>query len=190
MLTVGVDSYVSLEEAEKIAHEQHISTDKALVVWDSLSDSDKEVLLRTSCKSIDNLKFNGRRRNYSQVLEFPRDSNYPSGIGFRLYISHFIDNGLYSGAGGSDGGLSQVKIAQVINAVMGSLYNNLVVDTVGIKIQGLTSKRAGPIAESYNISSNGRGSASSSSDSALTGIYSNKVYSLLNPWLSGSYYNY
>ena len=46
MLTIGKDSYVTLEEAEKLISENFISTDDVYVFWRELSDQDKEALLR------------------------------------------------------------------------------------------------------------------------------------------------
>ena len=185
MLTKGVDSYVTLEEANSIAAATSLSSDKAYQKWNSLSDSDKEVLLRNSCRDINALKFDGRRKNLSQKLEFPRVDACASGIGYRLYISQFEDNGLYSG-GEADGGLAMACEAQVINAVYAGYFNDLTVDTMTINIQGLTSKKAGPIAETYNRGTMGSRIASSSSADAMLGIYTRKVYSLLAPWLNDS----
>lgn len=182
MLQVGIDSYVTLEEAEVLAGGAFLSNDKAYSVWKELEDSDKEVLLRNSCLSINNLKFTGRRKKYGQILEFPRTDDSYSGIGTRLFIGQFYDNGLISGSNGSgDGGLSLAKRAQVLNAVYSGLYNDLSTDQLGISIQGLTSKKAGPISETY-----GKGSGSYD---ALNGIYTPKVYSLLTPWLSSGHYS-
>lgn len=180
MLTVGVDSYVTLEEAEEIISGSLLSTDEANKSWQGLSDSDKEVLLRTSCRDIDNLKFSGRRKNLGQRLEFPRTTSTVAGIGYRLFIGQFQDNGLYSG-GTADGGIHLVKQAQVINAAYAGLFNKEATDLVKSSIQGLTSKKAGPIAETYNR--NGQ-----DTKDALIGIYTQKVYSLLTPWLGGSRY--
>ena len=187
-LTVGTDSYVTLEEANNIASMSMLSTDKAYQLWLSLSDSDKEVLLRNSCRDINTLKFDGRRKNLSQQLEFPRENSYTCGIGYRLYISQFQDNGL-AGNTSIDGGLSLAKQAQVINAIYAGLYNDTVTDVIGLNIQGITSKKAGPIAETYNRSNNGTFSSSSSTD-ALMGIYTKKVYSLLAPWLNDARISY
>lgn len=178
-LVVGTDSYVSLEEANVIASRSMMNSDKAYEKWLSLSDSDKEVLLRNSCRDINTLKFDGRRKNLSQILEFPREAYNMCGIGYRLYVSQFVDNGLGT-SGSADGGLSAVKQAQVINAVYAGLYNDTVNDVMSLNIQGITSKKAGPIAETYN---RGRGS---SSEDALMGIYTKKVYTLLAPWLNDS----
>lgn len=182
MLVVGEDSYVTLEEAEELITRSSLSTDAAYQKWISLSDSDKEVLLRNSCRDIDNLKFNGRRKSLGQKLEFPRVDSMPSGIGYRLFVGQFYDNGLY-GSGSVDGGLSLVRQAQVVNAVYAGLFNDEVNELIGYNIQGLTSKKAGPIAETYNRNNQ-------DSDDALIGIYTRKVYSILTPWLSSARYSY
>ena len=181
MLTVGVDSYVTLEEAEQLAMLSFISSDTAYEKWRSLSDSDKEVLLRNSCSAIDSLNFDGRRQKLGQILEFPRVNTSVSGIGYRLFIGQLYDNGLYSG--NSTGGLSAAQKAQVINAVYAGYYNDETTELIGVSIQGLTSKKAGPIAESYNRDRR-------DTEDALIGIYTKKVDSLLKPWLNDSRISY
>ena len=178
-LTVGVDSYVTLEEAEKLIADNHLSTSDIVVKWNTLSDSDKEVMLRTSCRDIDNLKFDGRRERVGQKLEFPRVLTYPTGYGYRLFIGQLSDNGLIDGDYSTDGGLSFVKQAQVENAIYHSYLDDTVNKQVGINIKGITSKKAGPISESYDINNR-------YNKNALRGIYTDKVYSLLAPWLSDS----
>ena len=182
MLSVGVDSYVTLDEAEIIASRTSLSSDKAYQLWLTLSDSDKEVLLRNSCRDIDSLKFDGRRKQLSQRLEFPRVDVTASGLGYRMFIGQLYDNGLYS-SGSSDGGLSVVKQAQVINAVYAGYYNDLTTEQIGVSIQGITSKKAGPIAETYNRNN-------VDTNDALMGIYTKKVYSILRPWLNDARISY
>lgn len=188
MLTVGVDSYVTLDDANNIAAATSLSSDKAYQKWLTLTDSDKEVLLRNSCRDINSLKFDGRRKQLSQLLEFPRIDVSASGIGYRLYVGQLADNGLYSG-GSSDGGLAMAREAQVINAIYAGYYSDITLDTMAMNIQGITSKKAGPISESYNRSNNGT-YTSSASGYALIGIYTNKVFSLLSPWLNDSRISY
>lgn len=190
MLNVGVDSYVSLDDGNKIAAAVSLSSDPAYKAWLELSDSDKEVLLRNSCRAIDNLKFTGRRRNVSQTLEFPRVDSSVCGIGYRLYTGQLYDNGLYGAYGSSDGGLALVKQAQVVNAIYAGYYNNLSVEQIGVNIQGLTSKKAGPIAESYDKSSRNKTSGSISDSDTLRGIFTPQVYSLLTPWLDDTRISY
>lgn len=180
-LRVGIDTYVSLEDAEKLIDEYSVSSDETYLKWKELSDRDKEVLLRNSCRDLNNLKYTGRKARASQVLAFPRVDSYPCGVGYALYTSQLFDNGLVSN-GGTDGGLSLARQAQVINALYASVYSELANSQLGVSIQGLVSKKAGPIAETYQ-----RGKESSD---ALMGIYTKKVYSLLRPWLNDSRINF
>jgi hypothetical protein len=177
-----------LEEANNIAAATSLSSDKAYQNWLTLTDGDKEVLLRNSCRDINSLKFDGRRKNLSQILEFPRVDTSASGLGYRMYIGQLYDNGLYSSST-SDGGLSMVRQAQVINAIYAGFYNDLTLDTLALNIQGITSKKAGPISETYNRTQSGAFRASASGN-ALIGIYTNKVFSLLAPWLNDSRISY
>lgn len=178
-LIVGTDSYVTLEEADVLVADNHLSTSDIRIKWDTLSISDKEIMLRTSCRDINNLKFDGRRERVGQKLEFPRILTYPTGYGYRMFIGQLGDNGLIDGDYSNDGGLSFVKKAQVENAVYHSYLDDTVNKQVGINIKGITSKKAGPISESYNINNR-------YNKDALRGIYTDKVYSLLNPWLNDS----
>ena len=189
MLTVGVDTYISLEDAEILIANTSLSSDPAYKKWTELTNSDKEVLLRNSCRAINNMTFTGRRATEAQYpMEFPRVEDRPCGIGYRLYIGQFYDNGLEEGDTNGDGGISLVKEAQCVNAVYAGYYNDLATNQIGINIQGLTSKKAGPIAETYNRSGNNKNGMVSDGD-ALKGIFSPKVYALLKPWLNESRYN-
>lgn len=186
MLTVGKDSYVTLEEAEKLISENFISTDDVYVFWRELSDQDKEALLRQSTRNIDRLKFTGRRRTPGQILEFPRVNMMPSGYGYRLFIGQLWDNGLYSPYGTVDGGLIAVSIAEVLNAAYAGYYNKAMNTSTEQGILGLTSKKAGPIAETYGKNTT---SGLDTADAQM-GIYTKQVYSLLNSWLSSARITY
>ena len=178
-LNIGVDSYVTLEEAENLISNNHLSTSELRLKWDELDNSDKEVLLRTSCRDINNLKFNGRRAKVGQLLEFPRVLQFPVGYGYRLFIGQFQDNGLIDGEGADDGGLQAAKEAQVENAIYHAFVDDDVNTQLGINIKGITSKKAGPIAETYNINNK-------YNNNALRGIYTDKVYTILNAWICDS----
>lgn len=182
MLNVGVDSYVSLQEAENILSSICTSNDSAYAKWRELSDSDKEVLLRNSCRDINSLRFIGKRKNLGQKLEFPRVNSLPCGIGYSLFISQFQDNVLYNN-GSTNNGLAEVRQAQCINAVYAAMYSDLADKTIGMNIQGLTSKKAGPIAETYNRNNK-------NSEDALMGIYTKKVYTILRCWINDSRITY
>ncbi len=176
-LEIGVDSYVTLEEAENYISSNYLSDNELVEKWSSLSDRDKEALLRASCIAINNLKFDGRRANLGQKLEFPRVLAYPVGLGYNLYISQFVDNGLVEGGLYGDGGLQLAKYAQIENALYHCFLDKVVSNQLEINIKGLVSKKAGPISETYNANNK-------YNKDILRGIYTEKVYSLLAPWLS------
>lgn len=177
-LDINKESYVTLDEANEIASKNYTSTSDILVKWNALSDSDKEVLLRNSCTSIDCLKFDGVKARANQSLAFPRKLSNPVGIGYALFISQMYDNSLYS-RDDQDGGLLAVKKAQVENALWACYLGEAVTKQAGVNMQGLTSKKAGPIAETYNTNNR-------YTKNALRGIYTDKVYSLLVDWLCDS----
>lgn len=178
-LQVGIDSYVSLEEANKIVEENFTSDSTLFKKWSDISDSDKEVLLRQSTLSIDRLKLQGEKLRYGQKLQFPRKHRYIAGYGWRLFIGQFQDNGLIDGSG-ENNGLNEVAMAEVVNAVYAASYSSIVSDTLVNNIQGLTAKKAGPISENY-----GRNTPENSG--ALIGIYTRQVYTILIDWVDGTY---
>lgn len=177
MLREGFDSYATLEEAEEILSLSFIESNEAYKNWRTLTDRDKEALLRQSCSSIDSLNFDGRRKVYGQKLEFPRVSESYCGIGYRLFIGQLYDNGLY-GSSGSDG-LYEAKQAQVINAAYAGLFDSATTNLLEVTIQGLSSKKAGPISETYNRDKR-------DTTDVQIGIYTKKVYSILKPWINDS----
>lgn len=179
-LEVGVNSYVTLQEANAIVADKFMSTNEMAINWGRLSDSDKSAVLSKSRSSIDNLKLDGRRASTSQRLEFPRVRNSIVGVGYRLFVSQYYDNSL-EGTVANDGGLTQAKEAQVINAVYAAFLDKDSVAQVRRNVAGLTSKKAGPIAESY-----GSGQYNSYSKDMMVGIFTKEVYAILTPWVCTS----
>lgn len=181
MLSVGIDSYVSAEEAETIVSEYFTSSSDMRQRWNAISSADKEVLLRHSCRSINNLKFSGRRSKASQVLEFPRTQECGvCGVGYRPFVSQYYDNSI-ANEGLYGDGIKQAKQAQVVNAVYHGFLEKVSIETTAMNIRGLTSKKAGPIAESYSANQN-----NTYNRDAQIGIYTKEVYSILQPWLCES----
>lgn len=179
-LVVGVDSYVTRDEAVQIARDNFPSNHPAYIAWENTFDSSIEQLLRASCRAINNLKFDGRRKNAGQRLEFPRVRQSLVGVGYRLFVGQLNDNSLAE-SGSADGGLEQAKLAQVINAVWAAYLTNTAADTAARNIVGLTSKKAGPISESYSSSQ-----SNTYNRDAQIGIYTKEVYSILTPWVCAS----
>lgn len=180
-LNVGVDSFVSVEDADKYVSETYTNTNAYRVKWDSLSVDDKEILLRRSTRALNRLKYVGRTKQYNQKLAFPRVLNYGvGGVMWAPYVSQFFDNQLISNSGppGDPDGSIVIAEATVENALGIAYYDSVQSEINGLNLRGLirTSKNAGPIKETY--SSNGAGTNKISSD-----IFNNKIYSILNCWL-------
>lgn len=179
-LTVGVDSYVTLEEAELYITNNYVSNSKVKEKWNGLSNADKEALLRASCKSLNAIRYDGVKLRVSQPLAFPRKITAPVGIGYALYTSQFVDNSLFS-SGGCGDGLKEASEAQIENAIYQGYLGGVVEEQAGVNIKGIVAKKAGPIAESYNINNR-------YNRNALRGIYTDKVYALLRDWICDSRY--
>lgn len=181
-LVVGVDSYITLEYANEYVV-KHFPSDSAFrTTWAGKSDADKEVLIRTSTQAIDSLKFNGRKLNYSNRLQFPRILETNVYFGYQAFgeTNQFTDLSCSPVVDHTDGGLELVKQAVVENAVAASLLQQTAFSQLGDAIAGITSKKVGPVAETYNRQTmEARG--------ARRGIFSDKVYTLLAPWLAESY---
>lgn len=73
-MVVGTDSYVSIEEANTIVSETYLSDEVERTTWESLSDTDKEILLKRATRDIDTLMFRGTQVQLKsvQLLKFPR----------------------------------------------------------------------------------------------------------------------
>ena len=185
MLTVGVDSYISLEDAEAHVTSMYTKGNKLYDSWMALSDEDKEAWLRRSTRALDRLKYQGEKKNYSQRLQFPRTHrNYTGGFGWAWAVSPYYDNQhiAVSDQGFDDGGMGAIAEATIENAIYGVVLDKSMSAINVANISGLTSRKAGPITETYN-----RGSATSSN--ALKDIYTDKVYSILVQWVIGSHYS-
>ena len=74
MLTVGVNSYMSLEEADAIIENELLDSDEEYTLWNSLSDENKEKLIVRGTRTVDVIPFRGVKYNISSVkdLQWPR----------------------------------------------------------------------------------------------------------------------
>ena len=74
MLTVGVNSYMSLEEANTIIENELLDSDEEYTLWNSLSDENKEKLIVRGTRIVDVIPFRGVKYNISSVkdLQWPR----------------------------------------------------------------------------------------------------------------------
>jgi hypothetical protein len=71
-LTVGTDSYISLEDANTYLNGYHLSTDADMVAWAALSDEHCEILLRRAARLIDRQPLRGVKALTTQSMAFPR----------------------------------------------------------------------------------------------------------------------
>ena len=185
MLTVGVDSYISLADADQYTQSMYTKGNELYDSWFGLSDEAKEAWLRRSTKALDRLKYQGEKRSYSQKLQFPRiQRNYCGGFGWAWAVSPYYDNQhiAISDKGFDDGGMGAIAEATIENALYGVVLSPSITALNVANISGLTSRKGGPIEEHYN-----RTSANSSN--ALKDIYTEKVYSILVQWVIGSHYS-
>ena len=74
MLTVGTNSYMSLEEANTIVENELLDTSNEYTVWNSLSENNKTKLIIKGTRIIDSIPFRGVKYNISKVgeLQWPR----------------------------------------------------------------------------------------------------------------------
>lgn len=78
MLTINVDSYVTLEEADKYVEDNYTEFDDLAVMWGVLSQRDKEAYLRYSLGQLESLVLQGAPLYPNQDLQFPRRECFKS----------------------------------------------------------------------------------------------------------------
>lgn len=72
-ITVGTDTYITIEEVDAYLESTRLAADAQLVAWGGLEDGDKEILLRNATYAIDRIRFTGKKNDPDQTLMFPRD---------------------------------------------------------------------------------------------------------------------
>ncbi len=70
-LVVGVNSYITLEEAKEIGND-YIIKENVLTWFNALSDNDVSKLINLSTKKIDKVPYRGTKLTSEQKLAFPR----------------------------------------------------------------------------------------------------------------------
>lgn len=186
-LKVGINSYVSLEEANTYIQEHYPDFSPEYTSWfnSGISEDNKKALLISSTSNIDNLlRFRGRKCNVSQALQFPRVfsiTNYPVMLPI-LFYSQYYDNTLISGGSSDDSnGLPQAKEATIVNTVAGMILNPKLKEETNIRVlSGLTSKREGNISATFD-------SSDENTQYLMQGIYNiHQIRSIFKSWLSSS----
>lgn len=76
-LIVGVNSYMTLAEANSIVENMYLSNDTQRVYWNKLGNSDKGTLIYRTTKKIDtfNMNYKGSKATAEQPMQFPRKLN-------------------------------------------------------------------------------------------------------------------
>lgn len=72
-MTVGKDTYVSVEEADNLVRLLLRTYDEFKIFWEALSEEEKQGYLMRSTQQIDTLVFTGRKNDVCQPLQFPRN---------------------------------------------------------------------------------------------------------------------
>lgn len=67
MLTVGTDSYITVDEAKEL-----LEGDKLYDRFAALSEAEQEYLLKRAAERIDVLPLSGRKKSMQQYMAFPR----------------------------------------------------------------------------------------------------------------------
>lgn len=123
-LTVGVDSYISLEEAEEIVLNELFPTSKEYTTWVDLREMDKEVILRKGTRALEQFNYLGTRKPLA-TLKFPRAFDYKND-----YIIPY-----------------EIKVGVVLQGIKLLLENS---DKRATLIKaGVTSYKIGDISETY-----------------------------------------
>lgn len=183
-LTIGVDTYIDIAGADKYVQENYAHRTDILTKWGLLTTTEKESLLRSSTAAIDRAFIpRGCPCKRSQPLKFPRfDMEYfggPLGVYSpdQIYDTTFIE------VSGSEhrNGFREAAESTVENSIAAMIFTETAQQVQNNSILGLTSKKLGPIAESYSTSHNAESIA------AQYGIYAyHKITRIMRDWITGN----
>lgn len=81
-LKVGVNSYITLEEAESIVANNFLDTDSERVYWNNLNNENKSILIARTTQRVDKdtMLYIGRKSDSFQKMQFPRDIPTSQGL--------------------------------------------------------------------------------------------------------------
>lgn len=158
MLTVGVDTYVTIEEANEYIAKFYTTTDSLRIQWEAMPDEDKEVYLRRAFQQINKLPYTGCPKNPKQTLPFPRKENW------------------------GPGSMDAVKAAQVEQGFSqtNEVANQEFATRIELRRAGVTSYRIGDLSETFESG------MPSDSNGNFFGLAEN-AYNYLSKWLTGGY---
>lgn len=157
-LTVGVDTYITIQEMNDYVSKYYPSSDPLRVQWESMDEADQEVYLRKSFVQINSLPYTGKPKTSKQTLPFPR----------------------YHGFTESD--LLNVKYAQAEQGI--ALTDTVALDEVSQRVNlrraGVVRYRIGDLQEQF------QSGLPVDSNANFFGL-SERAYQYLSKWLRGGY---
>ena len=71
-LTIGSNTYVTVDEADAYITGNFLPNDKQRGAWEAMDAGDKEICLRRACFRLERLKYRGVKFAFPQALSFPR----------------------------------------------------------------------------------------------------------------------
>lgn len=175
-ITVGTDTYITLEDASTYLALHYIAADVQLVAWEALDDADQEIYLRNAMQAIENLPYPGRKQDVNQALNFPRYERILEPVRRRYDRYSYPYSIIWLESGSVP---DNVKFAQVEEALELASPSN----ASAIKSRlgsGLNSFRIGNFSESIKGGSTGANTVS-------TRLASIKAQNLLLPYQQGSF---
>ena len=143
-ITVGTDTYISLEDANIYIENSYMATESQSVAWGGISDDDRMILLKRAAQTIDRQPLIGLRATSTQVMEFPRATYTDGGYNndsLRWGDDYYTQTAVPTA----------VKYAQVELAL--SLLSG-VSNRVDLQRQGVKSFSLGKLSESYSGKTN------------------------------------
>lgn len=157
-LTVGVDTYITIQEMNDYVSKYYTSSDPLRIQWDAMSESDQEVYLRRAFTQINSLPFTGKPKTSKQTLPFPRYHDF-----------HESD-------------LLNVKNAQAEQAlaITDVIALQEVSERMNLRRAGVVSYRIGDLQETFQKG------LPVDSNANFFGL-SQKAYTYLQKWLHGGY---
>lgn len=78
MLTIGIDSYITVTEADAYLALNYTKFNPVFVSWGAIDEVDKEVYLRQAAIKIDALMLHGQKWDTAQTMQFPRKRIEPN----------------------------------------------------------------------------------------------------------------
>jgi hypothetical protein len=88
-ITVGTDTYISVDDADAYVDAHYVSTHAKSIAWEMLKDADKEIYLRNAARTIDRQPLIGQKAT-TQTMEFPRAIYIGLSAGYDVHTTALI----------------------------------------------------------------------------------------------------